>query len=115
MTIPKRFEEVLEGIKVSMDGGADAAPPAPAGAVIPAVPGANPADAAGEALANRTQEAIVKNTSKTFNSSTGESKVAAVEEDKISQLVNEFGLQAGGNKLTTWEQAVKRHNICCSY
>jgi hypothetical protein len=76
MTIPKRFEEVLEETKIATDSTMSATMPDQVAEVEPF-------------NSNVDADSIVTNASK--------------DSDKIAELVQEFGLTAGGNKLTTWE------------
>ena len=100
MTIPKRFEEVLEDAKLAE--------------VDP--------DAAKSVGTERTMLGVDTPTTGidaitpvTYNASNGLPVMAknVHNVDRLEELVQEFGLTAGGSKLTTWEQPVKWAINCC--
>jgi hypothetical protein len=85
MTIPKRFEELLEEARIATNSTmSEAAPMSEQLAKVK--PFNSNVDAAPQDFST---ESILIGASK--------------DSDKIAELVQEFGLTAGGNKLTTWE------------
>ena len=91
MTIPKRFEEVLEEAKLA-EIDKDAVQPALSEERI----------MSGVDAPRPGMNAV---TPASYNSSSGLPVVtqSVHDQDRITDLVQEFGLTAGGNKLTTWE------------
>jgi len=85
MTIPKRFEELLEETKIATDSTMAEAATMP-NQLAEVEPFNSNIDAAPQDFS-------------TESIGIGASK----DSDKIAELVQEFGLTAGGNKLTTWE------------
>ena len=85
MTIPKRFEELLEEAKIATESTmAEAAPMS---------------EQVAEVKPFNSNIVTAPQDFSTESIGIGASK----DSDKIAELVQEFGLAAGGNKLTTWE------------